>query len=71
MTWKYDQGSGNLTHDGEMIAKGYSGIDPHKNVPADQNLPFLGPLPQGTYTIGQPISVRQALSSEVSSGPTR
>jgi hypothetical protein len=56
MTWKYDQGSGNLTHDGEMIAKGYSGIDPHKNVPADQNLPFLGPLPQGTYTIGQPIA---------------
>jgi len=25
MTWSYDQGDGALSHDGELIANGYSG----------------------------------------------
>jgi hypothetical protein len=56
MPWKYDQASGALTHDGEMIATGYAGKPPSKNIPADQDKPFLGPLPRGGYTIGQPVA---------------
>jgi hypothetical protein len=55
MTWKYDQATGALSHDGEMIATGYSGAGACMNVPADQNMPFAGPIPQGSYTIGQPV----------------
>lgn len=56
MTWRYDQATGALSHDGETIATGYSGKVPSRNVPADENQPFLGPIPRGTYTIGQPIA---------------
>jgi hypothetical protein len=53
MTWNYSQSSGQLSHDGEMIATGYSGIGPGLNNPSDENVPFQGPLPKGTYDIGQ------------------
>ena len=60
MTWKYDQGTGRLSHDGEMIATGYAGINTDTvnglNNPAQQQTPFVGPIPRGTYTIGQPIT---------------
>jgi hypothetical protein len=51
MSWTYAQSSGNLSHNGEFIAKGYAGIGAGVNNPAAQNQPFQGPLPQGTYTI--------------------
>ena len=57
MTWQYEQGTGRLTHDGELITSdGYSGSGADKNVPAAEGKPFLGPAPRGTYTIGEPIS---------------
>jgi hypothetical protein len=51
MTWTYQQSTGQLSHNGEFIATGYAGIGPDCNNPASQNVPFKGPLPQGTYTI--------------------
>ena len=56
MTWTYDQGTGELSHDGEMIATGYSGNGTSLNNPADQAIQYHGPLPRGSYTIGQPIA---------------
>jgi len=52
MTWSYSQSTGALSHNGEFIATGYSGIGDGLNNPADQDQPFVGPLPQGSYTIG-------------------
>jgi hypothetical protein len=56
MTWSYTQGSGQLSHDGEIIGKGYAGVAAGWNNPAAQDQPFVGPLPQGTYTIGEPMA---------------
>jgi hypothetical protein len=57
MTWRYEQAGHRLSHDGEMITtEGYSGIGADKNNPASENRPFLGPIPKGSYTIGQPIA---------------
>lgn len=56
MTWTYTQSSGALSHDGELIATGYAGIGPGLNNPADQDKPFQGPLPTGSYGIGPVIA---------------
>ena len=52
MTWNYKQSTGGVSHDGEFITTGYAGIVPGLNDPTAQAQPFVGPLPQGTYTIG-------------------
>jgi len=66
MTWVYTQLSGALSHDGEIVGLGYSGIDDGLNNHADENMPNLGPIPVGTYNIGDafthsgcgPVSMR-------------
>jgi hypothetical protein len=52
VTWNYKQSTGGVSHDGEFITTGYAGIVPGLNDPTAQAQPFVGPLPQGTYTIG-------------------
>ena len=52
MTWTYSQTSGELTHDGKFIGTGYSGTGFGRNNPAAQNLQTVGPVPQGSYIIG-------------------
>jgi hypothetical protein len=52
MSWSYSQSTGNLSHEGEFIAKGYAGIGDCCNKPDKQEVSFEGPLPRGTYTIG-------------------
>lgn len=52
--WIYSQRLGELSHDDELVAYGYSGAGEHKNRPESQHLKQLGPLPQGIYTIGRP-----------------
>ena len=56
--WTYDQATGTLTTpDGTPLCAGYSGAEPDgKNNPSMQNLPCVGPIPQGTYTIGEPFN---------------
>jgi hypothetical protein len=56
MSWSYAQGTGRLSHDGELIATGYSGNGTGLNNPGQESVPFVGPLPRGSYTIGPPIA---------------
>jgi hypothetical protein len=53
--WTYEQKTGSLYHNGALIGEGYSGLGADKNVPEDQNVEGKGPIPQGTYTIGEPF----------------
>jgi hypothetical protein len=50
----YSQLTGVMTQDGEVIGEGYSGNAAGKNNPAMQNVPNVGPLPQGLWEIGIP-----------------
>ncbi|HZC21755.1 MAG TPA: tlde1 domain-containing protein [Candidatus Binatia bacterium] len=53
-SWSYAQRSGELQHDGKPVATGYSGAGAGKNNPALQNVPNVGPIPQGDWTIAGP-----------------
>lgn len=53
--WKYAQSTGTLASPGGVTYQGYSGAEPFGlNNPLWQNVPNVGPIPQGTYTIGAP-----------------
>lgn len=52
MTWLYKQSNGELTHDGVYIGTGYSGTSIGRNNPVAQAIANVGPIPQGSYTIG-------------------
>ena len=53
--WTYEQVTGALRdNDGEVADQGYSGAGDGKNDPDKQDEHEIGPIPQGTYTIGQP-----------------
>lgn len=51
--WTYHQCSGQLYHDGKLIATGYAGTGDGRNNPKYQCVIKVGPLPQGFYTIGK------------------
>jgi len=59
--WTYIQKTGELLRDGEHVAVGYSGYDDPetgqngKNNPDLENVPDVGPIPVGQYSIGSPI----------------
>lgn len=54
--WTYEQSTGILRRDGNSVGTGYAGMNTPavqgKNNPAAQDVPMIGPLPQGSYTIG-------------------
>lgn len=52
--WTYAQRSGELQQDGKTVATGYSGAGAGKNNPALENVPNVGPIPQGDWTIAGP-----------------
>ena len=56
--WTYRQSTGQLIDAlGEVIGSGYSGaFGPGKNNPAMQNVPDVGPIPQGLWIIGAPYT---------------
>jgi lipoprotein-anchoring transpeptidase ErfK/SrfK len=54
MVWQYEQSTGNLSQDGNLIATGYSGHGVGLNNADDEFLKNIGPIPQGVYTIGSP-----------------
>lgn len=59
--WTWAQKTGTLTRDGAFVAVGYAGGNCGSNPegvnnPSMQNVPKIGPLPQGTYTVGEPIA---------------
>ena len=53
MTWGYQQSTGYITYNGTLQSIGYSGTGTGRNNPASQEIHDVGPIPQGTYTIGQ------------------
>lgn len=55
--WTYAQKTGDLLHNSQPIATGYSGFDTGKNNPAMQAVSNMGPIPQGDWTIvGPPVN---------------
>lgn len=53
--WKYEQKTGRLFDlNAALVGTGWSGQGIGKNNPDAQNIPNIGPLPRGVYTIGQP-----------------
>lgn len=52
MPWFYSQSTGNMSLDGNLVGTDYSGNGAGLNNPALQNDPDVGPIPQGSYTIG-------------------
>lgn len=52
--WTYRQSDGEFLHDGNFEGTGYSGTGPGRNNPAMQDVPNVGPIPQGAFTIGAP-----------------
>jgi len=52
--WTYQQSTGELSQDGELKEVGYAGMNEGKNNPDMQDVPNVGPLPVGVYTIGSP-----------------
>jgi hypothetical protein len=54
--WTYAQRSGELQQDGENVSTAYSGAGEGKNNPALDNVPNVGPIPRGNWTIvGPPV----------------
>ncbi len=52
MTWTYSQSTGDLKHNGKLIATGcYSGHGEHKNKPDGEALIGEGPIPRGKWHI--------------------
>ncbi|WP_350027887.1 RHS repeat-associated core domain-containing protein [Methylovulum psychrotolerans] len=63
LDWIYDQSTGGVTHVDEngnssSVGTGYAGNGAGRNNPAMQNVPDVGPIPQGTYDIGSGHSSR-------------
>ncbi len=56
--WQYSQSTGQLTYVNNQtgaqtpVGTGYSGHGAGLNNPNMQNVPYVGPIPQGTYNIG-------------------
>lgn len=51
--WIYQQSTGRLVHDGELIAVGYSGAGAGLNNPDMQHVRNVGPIPAGEWVIGR------------------
>ena len=50
--WIYNSATGRLCHDDQFVAKGYSGLPPHRNDPSAEAIKAEGPIPRGMWHIG-------------------
>lgn len=58
--WIYSQSTGSLWNDkGVLVATGYSGGGEGKNNPAMEAVRDAGPIPRGTYHIGEPYNSKR------------
>lgn len=73
--WEYSQSTRRLTYvDNQTgaktpIGKGYSGNGVGLNNPNMQNVPFVGPIPRGTYDIGSATTTRGPLTLPLNPRP--
>ena len=51
MAWTWDQSAGELSHNGQLVSRGYSGKGRGKNNPALQRVIGIGPIPAGWWKI--------------------
>lgn len=52
--WTFEIASGKLFDDnGMLLDKAYSGFGKDKDIPQDENVPNMGPIPPGYYTFGE------------------
>jgi hypothetical protein len=58
--WQFRQSTGELQHNGQHVATGYSGHGAGKNNPAMQGVCGVGPIPRGRWTISGPPVDTQA-----------
>jgi hypothetical protein len=54
MSWTYQQSTGRLSRNGALVGACYSGHGEGLNNPAMQDVRGVGPIPQGSYTVGPP-----------------
>jgi hypothetical protein len=52
--WRWDQSAGELSHNGQIVARGYSGRGAGRNNPDMQEVRATGPIPAGRWRIGTP-----------------
>lgn len=52
MSWTYHQSTGEMVSPSGVISQGYSGHAEGRNNSDLQDVPKIGPIPQGTYLIG-------------------
>lgn len=54
MTYRYYQSRGVLvSEDGEVLGEGYAGSGEGRNNPAMQRIRNVGPIPRGSYEVGE------------------
>ena len=57
MSWTFQQSTGRIVDaNGTLLTIGYAGHGAGLDNPADQSIPFVGPLPIGGYTMDTPIN---------------
>lgn len=56
MAWEYDQSSGLIRLNGAFMGKGYAGTGAGRDNPDMEHVSYIGPIPRGTYDIGQPYT---------------
>ena len=49
--WVWNQAAGTMSRNGTVVSHGYAGNGRGLNNPAMQNVPGVGPLPRGRYTM--------------------
>ena len=65
MPFTYKIGTGEMFHNDNRIGIGYSGHGDDVNQPAFENVPQMGPLPEGWYTIGPMEPLHGKLGKDV------
>ncbi|MCC8402470.1 DUF2778 domain-containing protein [Paraburkholderia sp. MMS20-SJTN17] len=60
MVWRYQQSTGRLYHNENFVSRGYSGKGVGKNNPSKEGVANVGPIPRGTYRIGEPFLHKHA-----------
>jgi hypothetical protein len=53
--WTYNRSNGILSRSGVQVGTGYSGNGPGLNNPAMSNVPDVGPIPAGSWSISEPF----------------
>lgn len=61
--WIYEIDSGRISRAGALLAVGYSGAPGAVNDASKTNIPDVGPLPEGFYTLGTPIPMEQKVGA--------